>query len=297
MGLCGSKEASADTNLKRQNALPKKQADGATATAAAGAVWPPPPPIGAGDAASNFLTAFAHAAEPALKLGLGELVLNWDQQGGLFLRNAPSDDPSFEIHVVDKGTVEDKEKPHNKKHALKPGDICKRLDMEVASVSMPARPYPWLPPEYEEFPEQVVIFDVTTNVHITMNDNIGLQLRSNAWWSGLIDQVAMGDIHIKTSFRVYFNTPTMYVIMAPYGEPIVKWDVDVALFPWQWQVPEVVVNNWFPNALKWKIMEYTYQNPIKFSFAGPGKVSYLMRLGVETGAQDADGEEENKSWF
>lgn len=277
----------------------------AAAAAATAAAWPPPPPIGAGDAASTFLTAFALAAEPALKLGLGELVLNWDEQGGLFLRNAPNDPPSFEIHVVDKKTVDDKEKPHNKKHALMPEEICKELKADITSVSLPSRPYPWLPPEYEGFPEQVVIFDVTTDIHVTMNDNIGLQLRSDAWWSGLIDQVNMGKIQIKTSFRIYFNTPTMYMIMACYGEPIVKWDVDVALFPWQWQVPEVIVNDWFPNALKWKLQECTYETPIKFSFAGPGKVSFLMNLGVKTGAQDVHlhGDEEsadvatNKSWM
>ena len=142
--------------------------------------WPPrqlPPP---GDPTIVWMNYFTHAAGPALRVGIGELILQWSELGGLFVKSKSDEAPPFSLHIVRKDAGSIPTQP------LSPPDVCELVEVTIDNLHCPPRPYAWVPPEWQEFQDQTVIFDIWFTTSVTLNDDIGIAIHSDQWWSGLV---------------------------------------------------------------------------------------------------------------
>jgi len=218
--------------------------------------------------ASALFNACASAATPALKLGLGHAVLNWEEAGGILLHEF-SDEWTLHIRRCGEQDVFDAAASISAAgaSALSADEIVKGLSVECTSCELrEALDPPAGNPSWLGVTSQLVCFDAVVCIELDLKDNIAFEVRAgNNMLAGIVDEVSLLHGRISATFRCYLN-PAAQQLRVVILSPHVDWDIEVKLLLGM-PLPDWLEDGVMARALERRLAAFTHDQPLEVDLA------------------------------
>lgn len=215
--------------------------------------------------------------QPTLRHGIGRLIAEWDEQGGLFLGRSDAAEPTYTLKVAGlSGATEGVASS-----GPDPERCCEAVCVSVMRLDL-VPDCPIVPPEWAGLASQLVCFDATLRLEIDLDDDVCFELHGDRWWSRNLGKLEVKELCVTVACRCFLNASAKVVKVAITGTPDVQWDIELSLLAFGLPLPDAVEDGWLAQAVARKLEDYTVERPwtCELGGASKGTVSRLLDLGL-----------------
>ena len=183
---------------------------------------PPVPSAGPeGHTAAMVFDALASSLEPALRSGVGALILRWDAEEPLFLKSKSLDKNDLEMRVVRAGGEDG--------DPLTADDVCELFDIGVRAVHL--IPDAAMPATWGWRADECVVLRLLAHCAVRLSTDVSFELRSTHWlgkiFGAQLAEATVRTVHVDCLVSMYIDVPHRFVRIAFDDVPEVKWDIEV----------------------------------------------------------------------